>query len=117
MQADVSTKIFIYNLHNTLEAIPNSNHSLIYRNGQLAIFNPFRIFKSDLFLHGQFRTNSSSSEEGKETGEIYANTFSNTGGEGREKNKNQWWNTKLHPLGYTFIPSFAPTQDLFPYLK
>lgn len=44
MQADVSTKIFIYNLHNTLEAIPNSNHSLIYRNGQLAIFNPVRIF-------------------------------------------------------------------------
>ena len=53
-----------------------------------AIFNPFLIFKNDVFLHGQPRTNRpSSSENGKETGEFFANTFSNTMGGGREKKK------------------------------
>ena len=51
-----------------------------------AIFNPFLIFKNDVFLHGQPRTNRpSSSENGKETGEFFANTFSNTIGGGRKK--------------------------------
>lgn len=36
--------------------ITNSIHSSIYGNGQLAILNSFKIFKSDLFLHGQLRT-------------------------------------------------------------
>lgn len=92
--------------------ITNSIHSLIYGNGQLAILNSFKIFKSDLFLHGQLRTNLLHLKMGRKQVKFKL-IHSPILERGKKK---AIMEHKASPT-QTFVPFSAPMQDLFPYLK